>query len=332
MGSFYRSQHELVFVYKHGHAPHTNTFGLGGTGRYRTNVWRYAGVNSFGSDRLEQLAMHPTVKPVAMVADAIKDCSRRGEIVLDPFAGSGTTLMAAERTARIARCLELDPRYVDVAVRRWESQAGQPALHAESGHTFSETAAERARADRGPRRCVTALKTVPRRRPACAAGTCLCRQPSPPVGAQPGEATEPYAVGYGKPPASTQFKKGQSGNPKGRPTGARNTMTIVREILDREVTVRGGDGQRRITGREANFTALLQKALKGDVRALKLVHDIAVQLDEDLVRDASLDPGQAETPAPLSDEDEAVLAAFEHDPALPSWNRRRASRRRLVTA
>ena len=135
----------------------------------------------------------------------------------------------------------------------------------------------------------------------------------PAGGAQPGEATEPYAVGYGKPPASTQFKKGRSGNPKGRPAGARNTMTIVREILDREVTVRGGDGQRRITGREANFTALLQKALKGDVRALKLVHDIAVQLDEDLARDASLDPGQAETPAPLSDEDDAVLTAFEHE-------------------
>ena len=144
MGSFYRSQHELVFVFKQGAAPHTNTFGLGDTGRYRTNVWRYAGVNSFGSDRLEQLAMHPTVKPVAMVADAIKDCSRRGEIVLDPFAGSGTTLMAAEKTARIARCLELDPRYVDVAVRRWESQTGQSALHAGSGQPFTEIAAERA--------------------------------------------------------------------------------------------------------------------------------------------------------------------------------------------
>src|SRR4051812_7711595 len=111
MGSFYRSKHELVFVFKVGTAPHTNTFGLGDTGRYRTNVWDYAGVNTLKAGRSEELAMHPTVKPVALVADAIKDCSKRGNTVLDPFAGSGTTLMAAEKTGRSARVIEFDPIY-----------------------------------------------------------------------------------------------------------------------------------------------------------------------------------------------------------------------------
>ncbi len=100
MGTFYRSKHELIFVYKIGAASHINTFGLGDTGRYRTNVWDYAGINTFRSNRLEELNLHPTVKPVALVSDAIKDCSRRGEIVLDPFGGSGTTLIAAHKTWR----------------------------------------------------------------------------------------------------------------------------------------------------------------------------------------------------------------------------------------
>lgn len=101
MGTFYRSKHELIFVFKQGTAEHTNTFGLGETGRYRTNVWDYAGISSIGAGRSEELAMHPTVKPVALVADAIRDCSRRGEIVLDCFGGSGSTLIAAEKTGRV---------------------------------------------------------------------------------------------------------------------------------------------------------------------------------------------------------------------------------------
>jgi DNA modification methylase len=118
MGSFYRSKHELVFVWKSGTAAHVNNFELGQHGRHRTNVWDYAGVNTMRAGRLEELEMHPTVKPVALVADAIKDCSRRGGLVLDPFCGSGTILIAAERTGRKARALEIDPNYVDVAVRR----------------------------------------------------------------------------------------------------------------------------------------------------------------------------------------------------------------------
>jgi len=121
MGAFYRSKHELIFVFKQGTAPHTNSFGLGETGRYRTNVWDYAGISSISASRGDELAMHPTVKPVAMIADAIKDCSKRGEIILDGFGGSGSTLMAAEKTGRSARLIEFDPIYCDTIIQRWES-------------------------------------------------------------------------------------------------------------------------------------------------------------------------------------------------------------------
>ncbi len=143
MGAFYRSRHELVFVFKNGTKPHINNFGLGEKGRYRTNVWQYAGVNTLRPGRLEELAMHPTVKPVALVADAIKDCSHRGGIVLDPFAGSGTTLIAAEKTGRIGCGIELDPRYVDVIVRRWTAYTGGTVRHAVTGRTLAESAIER---------------------------------------------------------------------------------------------------------------------------------------------------------------------------------------------
>lgn len=138
MGSLYRSKYELVFVFKSGTAPHINNVELGKFGRYRTNVWDYAGINSFGADRNEALAMHPTVKPTALVADAIKDCSTRNGIVLDAFAGSGTTIIAAEKTGRCARALELDPRYVDVIIERWQQLTGEDAVHIESGFTFDE--------------------------------------------------------------------------------------------------------------------------------------------------------------------------------------------------
>lgn len=143
MGSFYRSKHELVFVWKHGRARHTNSFGLGDTGRYRTNVWDYAGANSFGDTRDADLAMHPTVKPVALMADALRDCSRRGEIVLDMFAGSGGTLIAAEQTGRRVRLLEYDPLYCDTIIRRFEDFAGREARHVETGLSFAEMTEQR---------------------------------------------------------------------------------------------------------------------------------------------------------------------------------------------
>jgi DNA modification methylase len=144
MGTFYRSKHELIFVWKNGGTGHINNFELGQHGRNRTNVWDYAGVNSLRAGRLEELAMHPTVKPVALVADAIKDCSDRGSLVLDPFCGSGTSLIAAERTGRKARSLEIDPAYVDVAVRRWQTYTGKAAILAASGETFETIEEQRA--------------------------------------------------------------------------------------------------------------------------------------------------------------------------------------------
>jgi hypothetical protein len=143
MGSLYRSQHELVAVFKTGTAPHVNNIELGRHGRYRTNIWRYAGANSFGAERDKDLEMHPTVKPVRLVADAILDCTRRGDLVLDGFAGSGTTLLAAERSERVGFGIEIDPRYVDVALRRMAEHAGLEAVHVESGKSFDEIAAER---------------------------------------------------------------------------------------------------------------------------------------------------------------------------------------------
>jgi DNA modification methylase len=143
MGTFYRSKHELVFVFKVGTAPHVNSFGLGDTGRYRTNVWDYPGISSLGGDRDEALAMHPTVKPTALVADAIKDCSRRGGVVLDPFAGSGTTLIAAETCGRAARAIEYDPLYCDTIIRRYERLTGKAAVLADGGATFETTGVER---------------------------------------------------------------------------------------------------------------------------------------------------------------------------------------------
>jgi DNA modification methylase len=138
MGSFYRSQHELVFIWKSGSAPHRNNFGLGQHGRHRTNVWTYPGVTSMGATRLEELAMHPTVKPVALIADAIRDCSARGDTILDPFLGSGTTLIACERTGRRARGIEIDPVYCDVAIKRWQRYTGKAAILAKTGESFEE--------------------------------------------------------------------------------------------------------------------------------------------------------------------------------------------------
>jgi DNA modification methylase len=135
-GSFYHSQHELIGVFRVGEVPHLNNIELGRHGRSRSNVWHYAGVNAFRAGRMEELLSRPSVKPVALVADAIKGCTRRGDIVLDTFAGSGTTIMAAERVGRHARALEIEPRFVDVAIRRWQAVTGRDARHAGSGLTF----------------------------------------------------------------------------------------------------------------------------------------------------------------------------------------------------
>lgn len=142
MGSFYRSQHELIAVFRYGSRPHINNIMLGANGRHRSNVWEYAGANSFGPDRPEQLEMHPTSKPLPLLADAIKDATHVDDLVLDPFSGSGSTLIAAERVGRKARMIELDPLYCDVTLRRSEVQGLKVTLCG-SGRSFAEVSDER---------------------------------------------------------------------------------------------------------------------------------------------------------------------------------------------
>jgi DNA modification methylase len=144
MGSLYRSQHEFVFVFKNGRAAHRNNVQLGQFGRNRTNIWQYPGANNIGRKGEEGnlLAVHPTVKPVQLVADAIMDCSARGDVVLDPFLGSGSTLIAAERVGRLCYGIEIDPLYVDTAIRRWQRHAGDSAIHARTGKRFDDLASD----------------------------------------------------------------------------------------------------------------------------------------------------------------------------------------------
>lgn len=142
MGSLYRSQHELVVIFKTSDAPHLNNVQLGKDGRYRTNVWEYAGVNTFSPDRDELLSFHPTVKPTQMVADAILDVTRPGDLIFDGFLGSGTTLLAAEQVGRRCYATEIDPRYVDVALKRWLDLTGEQPIYCSTGQTFNERASE----------------------------------------------------------------------------------------------------------------------------------------------------------------------------------------------
>lgn len=169
MGSFYRSQHELFFIVKTGSGKHINNIQLGKFGRNRTNCWSYPGMSSFGSERDDLLSAHSTPKNRHLIADAIRDVTDRGDIVLDGFLGSGTTLIAAERTGRRCRAIEIDPLYVDGAIRRWEKASGKSATLSGSGKTFAEVAAERAAASEAPApvRCDTSNLVIrPRQRAA----------------------------------------------------------------------------------------------------------------------------------------------------------------------
>ena len=189
---------------------------------------RYPSVNSLHPARRGDLALHPTVKPVALIADLIRDCSKRNGIILDPFGGSGTTILAAQRTGRIARLIELDPLYVDVTVRRWEKIIGIPARHATSGLSF-----ERRRAWRHRR----GLMAPPNEPPAHPFHRSL--------------DMVLYKVGYCKPPKAKQFKPGRSGNPKGRPKGSRNLATDLAAELGEQITVREEGRSRRISKQRA---------------------------------------------------------------------------------
>ena len=139
LGSLYRSRHEFVFVFRNGKEPHLNNVQLGRFGRNRTNVWNYAGTNNFAHKGLE---LHPTVKPILLVSDAILDSTKRDDIVVDPFLGSGTTLLAAERTNRRCYGAELDPLYVDTVIERWQRMSGRKA-HSKLGETFDLIKARR---------------------------------------------------------------------------------------------------------------------------------------------------------------------------------------------
>ena len=224
MGSFYRSQHELIFVFKNGDAPHINNFELGQHGRNRVKRLdlRWGQYFSDRSDLTTSRSI-PTVKPVALVADAMRDCSRRGDIVLDPFMGSGTTILAAERVGRRAYGLEIDPLYVDVAIRRWQAFTKRDAVLASSGKTFDEVTAS-ARSAHGGRNERRAKRPEAIRD----------------FGSTPYENSD--GVGYGKPPSEHTWKPGQSGNPKGRPKGSKNKSTILREIFQRKIESRSERG------------------------------------------------------------------------------------------
>jgi DNA modification methylase len=150
MGSLYRSQHELLPLFKKGDAPHVNNIALGKRGRWRSNVWTYPGASSLGSDARRGLEQHPTSKPTAMLEDALLDLTNRGDLVLDPFLGSGSTLIAAHRTGRVCRGVEIDPLYVDVIVRRFEAATGVTVVDVEGGETHQQLAGRRAQAPEGP--------------------------------------------------------------------------------------------------------------------------------------------------------------------------------------
>jgi DNA modification methylase len=141
MGTFYRSKHELVFVFKNGKSPHINNFQLGQYGRCRTNVWDYQSASAFSNeenpDGKSDFELHPTVKPVSMIIDAIRDCSKPGGIILDPFIGSGSSIIAAEKADRRCYGIEIEPKYVDVTIARWQQVTGQKAINLNTNLTFN---------------------------------------------------------------------------------------------------------------------------------------------------------------------------------------------------
>ena len=236
MGGIYRNAHELVCVFRAGTETPLDNVELGRHGRNRTNVWSYPGMSSFGKERGELLGSHPTVKPVAMIADVLRDVTKRGDVVLDTFLGSGSTLMAAQETGRICCGVELDPLYVDVTIRRWQNATGRDAVLIDDRRTLQ-------------RRCSTA------------AGS--------PSGVQRWPMIPQHDEGgYGRPPKHSQFKKGRSGNPRGRPRGVSSFKADLAAELQEKLALTENGKERKITKQRAFIKTLTAAAIKKDIRAV----------------------------------------------------------------
>ena len=283
MGSLYRSQHELVLVFRNGKAPHRNNVELGKHGRHRSNVWTYRGVNSFGAGRMEDLEAHPTVKPVNLVADALLDVSRRGDIVLDPFGGSGTTLLAAHKTGRSARLVEIDPLYCDLIVRRFEKHTGKQARLAATGQTFEELGEERAAASASVD-STSGIGGLDKWEACCerTAG----RDPANKGSKKSGD----YEVGYGKPPVGSRFKKGKSGNVNGRPKEKKNMKTMIEKMLYAPIQIQQNGNTTTVPALEAILLKMRNNALAGDFRSAVQ----AIQLASYVPDTAETDGAQAD--------------------------------------
>ena len=309
-GSFYRSKHELVGVFRVGDAKHLNNVELGRHGRSRSNVWHYAGVNTFRAGRMDDLAAHPTVKPVAMVADALKDCTRRGDIVLDTFAGAGTTILAAERVGRRAYSLELEPKYVDVAIRRWQAFTRRDAVHADTGQTFEDMA--------GDRKERTAGTVGAKIRDAHGGGPSNETQAlARPRGRRTlrgwvRQAAETHAL-QAWPVWTSQWS---------RPVVSAILGPRSEEALKEKITMREGDRTTHLSKMDAIIQVTFNKALKGDAKGLVAFLQ--------LIRWAGLMDEQPELSSTesISAEDEAILAGYLERHGLKPLRRRPASRSR----
>ena len=297
-GSLWRSQHELLPIFKKGRASHVNNVELGRWGRWRSNVWVYPGGSSLGSDSRDGLSLHPTVKPRALLEDALLDVTNRDEVVLDPFLGSGSTLLAAESTGRICRAVEIDGPYCDVAIRRWQDLTGEQAVLEATGQTFGEVARERfGDPRRGACHRTTAHGRIGRSWPR--RGGPVMSDGSNPKPAKPGGG---YAVGYGKPPKVNQFKPGKSGNPNGRPKGQPTTQQLLLQEGAKLVKVKVGDEIIQIPKQQAVVRKLYLMAMEGNI--------VAVRLTLALTGSAELAEANGQLEPPLTEEELQLAKAL----------------------
>ena len=306
MGSFLRSQHELVCIGRRGAQPHRNRVELGVHDRNRSNVWMFDGVAGGNRAARAAHADHPTPKPPEMIRDAFLDCTEPGDIVIDAFGGGGATLMAAQMCRRRARMMEIDERYCDVMVRRWCAYTGERAFLEASGRTFEEVEAERTTtAARGadPHSPSSSSRPSLKRRRLIMSdgsnGSPSGERPPPP----PAADDDDEKVGYCRPPKKHQFKKGHSGYPKGRPKGSRSFSEEVTRQLDTTVVVRIGGKSKRMAQREVVVAKAIARSINGDNKATETLtrHDRRQQAAE---KDAA-------APQISIEEDNAFLAAVE---------------------